>query len=199
MPSPFDFSVKPVLEGETVRLRPFRAADGPSMLKILAEAELRRLTGSVETAAEASRPHSPEAAEAILKWYQSRSQQDDRLDLAIIDKAADALVGEVVFNEVDETARTANFRILIGQAGQNRGIGSAAIALLLRYGFLSLELSKVTLEVFAFNPRAISVYQKSGFALEEILPEDFSFDGQLTDTLVLGLTRVEYISHQETD
>lgn len=41
----------------------------------------------------------------IIKWYNSRNEQSDRLDLAIVDKLNDVVVGEVVINEYDIKTR----------------------------------------------------------------------------------------------
>ncbi len=39
------------------------------------------------------------AEEAARRWYRTRGEQTDRLDLAIVDKATGEVVGEAVLNE----------------------------------------------------------------------------------------------------
>ncbi|WP_438434962.1 GNAT family N-acetyltransferase [Gorillibacterium sp. sgz500922] len=186
------FHLKPTLTGEKVILRPFSEGDGQRMLEILAEPEVRRLTGSVTSEAEAQAPDSEEEKERIRQWYRTRSDQTDRLDLAICDRASGELVGEAVFNEYDPSTGNVNFRILIGAAGQGKGIGSEAVGLFLRYGFEELKLHKVELSVFSFNPRAERVYRKNGFRLEGIRREDLCYEGEYVDSLLFGILRSEY-------
>lgn len=188
-----DFSHKPVLKGEKVIVRPFHEKDWEQMLVILAEPELRRLTGSVINDREAAEPDSPEETEKIKQWYLSRNEKTDRLDLAVIDKESGELAGEVVFNEYDETTGNVNFRILMRQKGCNRGLGTEAVSLFIKYGMTELGIHKIHLEVYSFNPRAERVYQKAGFVLEGVKREDFCYNGEYIDTRVYGMLREDYL------
>jgi RimJ/RimL family protein N-acetyltransferase len=188
-----DFQTKPTLKGKKVTLQPFMQDDWIKMLPILEEPEVNRLTGSVVNDDEANNSISSEEIERIKKWYQSRNQQMDRLDVAIIENETGELVGEVVFNDYNETTQNVNFRILIGAKGRNKGLGTEAIALFLQYGFEVLNIHKVELDVYSFNPRAEKVYRKNGFVLEGIKREDFSYNGEYFDTKIFGLLRKEYL------
>lgn len=85
-----DFSLKPVLTGERAVLRPFTAADAEGMAEIIGDPEVLRFTGT---------PSGDLSLERLRSWYGSRSEQTDRLDLAVTDKATRELVGEVVLFE----------------------------------------------------------------------------------------------------
>ena len=170
-----DFSVKPTLSGRLVTLRPFRDGDAEVMARILSDPEVRRLTGSVESSAQAERPEPVD--DRLLDWYASRNEQADRLDLALEDRSSGGLVGEVVLNEVDLDALTCNLRVLVGPQGRDRGLGTEAVALATGYGIERLGLARVTLEVFEFNPRARRVYEKVGFVVTGVRPAALVFDG----------------------
>lgn len=97
----------------------------------------------------------------VKNWYATRNEQEDRLDLAIIDNRTNNPVGEVVLNLYNEELNSMNFRIMIGPTGRNRGFGTEATELLLHFIFEQTKLAQLTLSVFAFNPRAIHVYEKN--------------------------------------
>ena len=100
----------------------------------------------------------------ISNWYRTRPAEPDRLDLAIVENATGEFAGEVVLNEFDEDANSANFRIsLRGPAWFGRGLGTEATELIVGHGFDFVGLSSIDLEVLARNPRARSVYNKVGF------------------------------------
>lgn len=61
-----------------------------------------------------------------------------------------------------------NFRILIGPRGRDRGLGTESTRLVIDYGFSNTSLKQVTLGVYAFNPRAMRVYEKLGFVVESV-------------------------------
>lgn len=187
-----DFSVKPVIDGAKVLLRPFKPEDIGSMLEVLADFEVRKLTGSVCSDEEALAPATPEELDESRKWYSTRNEQRDRLDLAIVEKATNKVVGEVVFNEYDDNANKVNFRILIGPDGRNKGLGSEATALFIKYGFETLSLNKIELQVFAFNPRGEQVYVKNGFVSEGILREDFKYNDIYVDCKLYSILSSEY-------
>ena len=176
---------KPTLTGDRVILRPLGAADAEAMAAVLDDPELLRLTGSVTSTAEAEAGFTPD--EAFHDWYATRPEQPDRLDLAIVERATGDLVGEIVLNERDASARACNLRILVGAAGRGRGLGTEAVRLLTAYGLDVLELHRISLEVHAFNARARHVYEKVGFVHEGTLRQALSFDGDWVDTHVMAI------------
>lgn len=187
-----NFKDKPVLVGERIILRPFQNEDLVDMIKILNEPELKKLTGSVTNDRDANKIMEDDERNRITSWYQSRNIQSDRLDLAIALKDTNQIIGEVVFNEFDDHSNNVNFRILISQSYSNQGFGSEAIQMFIQYGFEQLNLHKINLEVFSFNPRAEHVYKKVGFKLESIKREDFKYNDNYIDTKVYGLLKSEY-------
>jgi RimJ/RimL family protein N-acetyltransferase len=170
-----DLATKPTLGGRLVTLRPFRDGDAEVMAQILSDPDVRRLTGSVETTAQAQQPQPLD--DRLRDWYATRNDQTDRLDLAVEDAASGTLVGEVVLNELDPEALTCNMRVPIGPQGRDRGLGTAAVGLVTAYGIEVLGLHRITLEVFEFNPRARRVYEKVGYAVTGVRPGALVFDG----------------------
>ena len=157
-PAP-DFATKPTLRGQHVTLRPMTGEDAEAMAQILSDPQVRLLTGSVETTAQAHEPWSLD--DTLVQWYSSRPDQDDRLDLAIEDEAG-TLVGEVVLNDYDPQERTCNLRVLIGPAGRDRGLGTEAVALTTSYGIRDLGLTRTPLPLLVPNPRGRRLYEKAG-------------------------------------
>ncbi|USQ77307.1 GNAT family N-acetyltransferase [Ornithinimicrobium cryptoxanthini] len=184
------FADKPTLRGQLVTLRPVETEDVPVLAGILRDPEVRRLTGSVHSTAEASADDEEEAR--LREWYSTRNDQPDRLDLMVVDHTSGQVVGEVVLNQWDEGSATCNFRTLIGPAGRDRGLGTEAARLLMDYAFTHLPLHRIDLEVYAFNPRAQRVYEKVGFVVEGRRREALQFDGQRVDAIIMGLLRSDW-------
>jgi RimJ/RimL family protein N-acetyltransferase len=174
-----DLSYKPTLVGEKVILRPFISEDLPFIEECLNDPEVVKLTGSTEDF----------DSETVAKWYNSRNEQTERLDLAIVDKSQNFLVGEVVVNLYNEKNHSMNFRILIGPRGRNRGIGTEATNLMINYIFHNTSLNQITLSVFDFNPRAKAVYEKVGFVLDSVDKNDLKYEGEWIDSINMKLTR----------
>ncbi|MFG3657404.1 GNAT family N-acetyltransferase [Streptomyces sp. NPDC047706] len=182
-----NFSHKPVLTGERTVLRPFTAADADTVWEILSDPEVIRFTFDPDT--ELTR-------ESVRSWYASRSEQPDRLDLAVTDRVTGEVVGEVVLNEWDPHTRSCNFRTLIGPGGRGRGLGTEAVRLIVGHGFEQLGLHRVHLEAYGDNHRALRVYRKVGFVVEGVRRESARRDGQWVDEVLMAVLDREWAVHR---
>ncbi|GAB3065312.1 GNAT family N-acetyltransferase [Pedococcus soli] len=187
------FAAKPTLTGERVVLRPFEEGDLPAMTEAVADPEVGRLTGSFHTTEETAQPPD---RERLREWYATRNAQTDRLDLAVVDRVSGECVGEVVLNEWEEADASVNFRILIGPRGRDRGLGTEATRLVLTHAFEVAGLHRVSLEVYAFNPRAQRVYARAGFVREGVRRDALRFDGQWVDAILMSVLEDEWREHR---
>ncbi|MEV0963534.1 GNAT family protein [Streptomyces sp. NPDC049910] len=183
-----DFSAKPTLTGAKVVLRPFTEEDAPTMAEILRDPEVLLLTGS------AGAPPLPD--ERLRSWYATRSEQTDRLDLAVVDRASGELVGEAVLNEWDERNRSCSFRTLIGPRGRDRGLGTETVRLITGYGFERLGLNRISLSVYAFNARARRAYEKAGFVAEGTEREALRHEDGWVDATTMSVLAREWAAHR---
>lgn len=129
----------------------------------------------------------------IARWCETVTDAEGRIDCAIVAVDDGRFLGEVVLNDISVANRSANFRIaLAGPEHYGRGYGTEAARLMLAYGFESLGLHRIELEVFAFNARAVHVYEKLGFRHEGVRREALSMDGRYHDAILMALLRQEY-------
>ncbi|QFT87553.1 Spermidine N(1)-acetyltransferase [Bacillus sp. THAF10] len=175
---------KLTIKGKLVTLRPFTMEDLPFIEECLIDPEVNKFTGGTEDDFD---------KEVVKNWYATRNEQEDRLDLAIIDNRTNNPVGEVVLNLYNEELNSMNFRIMIGPTGRNRGFGTEATELLLHFIFEQTKLAQLTLSVFAFNPRAIHVYEKIGFKLESIDKNELQYEGKWIDSINMVLTKESWL------
>lgn len=167
-----------VLTGSRTRLRPFRDDDLDPLWELLCNEEVRRLTGT----------HGRFSRDVSDRWYRSRGETNDRLDLAVADVQTDRCIGEVVLHELDAPNRSCGFRIaLLGPAVFGQGYGTEATHLMLDHAFTTVGLHRVELEVFDFNLRARQVYEKLGFVTEGVRREVLRWDGGYHDAVVMGI------------
>jgi RimJ/RimL family protein N-acetyltransferase len=172
-----DMGTKPTLVGERVLLRPVTVDDVPGLLDLLVDPESGRLTGTHATFDEAT----------ARQWYASRGEQDDRLDLAVVERTTGLYAGEVVLNDLDRDNRSCGFRIGLRPGFTGRGLGSEATRLVVEYAFDTLGLHRIGLEVYAFNPRARRVYEKAGFGYEGTRRDALLWDGAWIDAIEMAI------------
>ena len=176
------FADTPILRGERVLLRPMVASDAAAMWADLGDEEANRLTGTTEAF----------TRDQIDRWCATRADTEDRWDLAVVDPASGEWFGEAVVNEWDPDHRSCNFRIALGPAARDRGVGTETTRLVVDAVFDLIDeppVHRIELEVYAFNPRALAVYERVGFRREGVRRDALRWDGDVVDAIVMGILR----------
>jgi RimJ/RimL family protein N-acetyltransferase len=78
----------------------------------------------------------------------------------------------------------------------SHGYGTDAMGLALRYAFTELNVHRVSLDVFSYNPRALRSYEKAGFRYEGRQRQVVHRDGEWTDIVFMGILRTEWLARQ---
>jgi len=173
------FADKPTIIGQRVMLRPIVASDAEHMWRDLHDDEANRLTGT----------HGRISRNQVDDWCASRLACDDRLDLAAVNPETGDWFGEVVINEWDPDNASCNFRIAFSETARGRGLGTEATNLIVHYVFDELPVNRLELEVYAFNPRAIKVYEQVGFTAEGRRRQALQWDGEFVDAIMMSIVR----------
>jgi RimJ/RimL family protein N-acetyltransferase len=83
----------------------------------------------------------------------------------------------------------------IGERGfWGQGYGTDAMKVILRYGFMELNLRRMSLNTFEYNPRAIRTYEKVGFVHEGRVRKYLLRAGQRWDMIFMGIHREEWVA-----
>lgn len=134
-----------------------------------------------------------------VKFVQGQTGVSSREYQFAIDALEDPprYIGGCGFNHIDWKNRWCEVGIMIGHTDYwGRGYGTDAMAILLRFAFEELNLNRVMLKAFAFNPRAIASYEKNGFVKEGVLRGQIFRQGEYHDEIVMGLMREEWLARQ---
>lgn len=176
---------KPTLHGLGLVLRPARVEDAEALLAATQDAENMRLTGTT----------AGFSIEQLRAHYRNVAAEDDRYDFAITaaDDPTSRWLGEAVLRNIDRHNRCAGFRISLGGAAlTGRGLGSRATRLVLDFAFGPLDLHRVELEVYDFNPRARHVYEKVGFVVEGVRRDALWWDGAWHGAVQMAILAPEW-------
>lgn len=144
------FTAKPTLGGGLVTLRPICADHVEWISPILREPDVNILTGSVHSSAGPFGEGCAARRAAADLWSVGRGRRPagarDRRHVT------GQGVGEAVLNDWDAGNRSCGFRILIGAAGQGRGLGTEATRLTVQHALGPMGLHRLSLEVYDINP-----------------------------------------------
>ena len=169
--------------GERIYFRPLELADEPMLRAWINEPENWRTL--------CKRP--PLNSSRETEWIESQGKDPANYAFGVVVADEDRLIGTTGLHGIHPVNRTAAFGIAIGDMEyQNRGYGTEAAALTVRFGFEELNLNKICLSVFSHNPRAIHVYEKVGFVREGVLRQQLYSDGQYRDEYRFAILREDW-------
>ena len=181
--------MKDIFSGKLVRLSAF---DPQEMSKAIARwnvnSEYIRLLDS------SARPMKSE--KSLAKWMEKELEElaVENYYFSIRTLAEDKLIGEIGLDVVNWPGRDAFVGLGIGETDYwSKGYGTDVMNVLLRFAFTEINLRRVTLTVFEYNPRAIRSYEKAGFRHEGRLRSLLNREGRRWDELFMGILRDEWL------
>jgi RimJ/RimL family protein N-acetyltransferase len=126
----------------------------------------------------------------IIEWFEKDAENE--ITFAIRTLEGDRLIGMVSLSKPD-LAGNSWVGIGIGDRQDwGKGYGTEAMRLALKFGFNEVNLQRVSLDVFEYNPRAIRSYEKAGFKHEGCLRQCLLRDGQRWDLIYMSILRSEW-------
>jgi RimJ/RimL family protein N-acetyltransferase len=176
--------MKDLLKGESVRLSAVDPAElGKAFAKWNQDSELTRYLDARTTLLRSAKSISDffekdlKEASPFAYPFTIRALDDDRL------------LGDIGLYVTNSWGpRDAFVGLGIGdRENWGKGYGTDAMKIALRYAFTELNLRRVTLTVFEYNPRAIRSYEKTGFQHEGRLRGALLRDGKRWDMLYMGI------------
>lgn len=175
-------------EGERVYLRLPEPKDVDLFTRSLHHPLIRRLTGQTRVF----------SRDRVEQWLKQVVDAEDRIFCLIVDQSNDEVVGDVEINQIHFTHRNGNIRIALHEERHfGKGFGTEAMRLMIEYGFGVLNLHRLSLDVYAYNERAINTYKKLGFQQEGVQKEALYYDHQYHDVILMALLRKDYYARSQ--
>lgn len=170
-----------ILRGDRVVLRPLATGDLRRCVKWFSDPQVTQFLGR----------NTPVTLAEEERWFRDYLRRADEQIFAI--EVEGRHVGNLGLHKVDRVHRKADLGIVIGEpAYWSRGYGTDALRAALAYGFGSLGLNKVSLDVLEDNARALRTYAKCGFVQEGLHREDVLKDGRFRNVVRMSILAREF-------
>lgn len=173
--------------GERIRLRAIERSDLPLFVAWLNDPDVREFLML----------YSPLSIEQEERWFKDTLDQppyNQPLAVEVRDEDGWRTVGNCSFHIQDWRVRSAELGIFIGdKASWGKGYGTEVMRLLLEHGFMTLNLNRIYLRVYASNLRAIRAYEKAGFVHEGRMRQAEYRNGVFDDVLLMSVLRSEWL------
>jgi RimJ/RimL family protein N-acetyltransferase len=142
-----------------------------------------------------------QSSKAALKWMEEEVNElsPGVYLFSIRTLEDDRLIGELALDVVTWSGGDAFVGLGIGETEYwGKGYGTDVMNVLLRFAFTEINLRRVTLSVFEYNPRAIRSYEKVGFRHEGRLRKFLNKEGKRWDMLYMGILREDWLETNHT-
>jgi RimJ/RimL family protein N-acetyltransferase len=174
-----------LLQGPRVRLAALVSEDIPTVARWYQDAGFARLFDT--------RPAYPRSESGLYSWLDDYQRSNNSFIFGVRLLDDNALIGMVELEGIMWPHQCGWLSIAIGDpANQGQGYGREAIGLALQFAFQELNLHRVQLTVFAYNARAIALYENVGFQREGVYREHLQRDGKRYDMYLYGILRREW-------
>lgn len=178
-----------MIVGDGIRFRAMEKEDLPMFVLWLNDPEVR----------EGLSMRYPLSLAEEEEWYANMIKRPPQERPLAIEVQSDAqkdlweMVGNCGFFDTRWEDRSAQIGIQIGEKKYwDKGFGTKAVRLLLKYGFENLNFHRLYLRVFETNQRAIRSYEKAGFSVEGTMREAQFKNGEYVDVLLMSILEHEW-------
>ena len=172
------------LSDDMLRMRAFEPADSAAVFE---------LAGAWEIAENTFVPHPYSRADAddFVKRVRQQWSAAEAYVFAILDKASGEIVGAMgIHPEAQHNSATIGY--WIGKPYWGRGIATAALRLLIRFGFEQLQLNRIEAGHLAHNMASGRVMQKADMRCEGRRRQAVLHRGEYKDEICYAIVREDF-------
>ena len=174
----------PTLEGERIRLRPFRELDRDALFAIYSDATVMRYWGFPPWTEIAQ-------AEAHLAPLLAITDPVPSYSWAIARAGDDTLAGTTTLFAIRRDQLRAELGYSLAPSEQGKGVASEAVRLALGFAFDTLGLERIEADVDPRNAPSCRLLERLGFQREGLLRARWRVAGEVSDSAIYGILRGE--------
>lgn len=181
-PQPVTHDPLPLLVTDRLRIRPLSEEDLPALFALFSDPEVVRYW-------ELPLMREPADAVRFLEAVREGLASRTLLEWGVTEAAGGPVIGTVAFSGWIPAHRRAEVGFALRRDRWGRGLASEALRALLRFGFEEMGLHRVEADVDPRNEASLRCLERLGFRREGYLRERYFVQGEIQDTVLLGLLR----------
>lgn len=175
----------PTLSGRRVELRWLEEEDVPALFEIFSDPEVMRYWSSPPL-------RDLGAAGGLLREIHDHFRARTLFQWGIARRAGGALLGTCTLLHWEADHQRAEIGFALGRTHQGKGFGTEAVGVLLGFAFQTLGLHRLEADVDPRNQPSLRLLERLGFRREGTLRERYHVNGEIQDSVILGLLRREW-------
>lgn len=176
-----------MIKGDKIYLTPIEREDLPQLMEWRNIPEYRKYF----------REYREISTDMQNNWYENKVLNDpSTIMFSIKSIENDSLLGCCGLCYINWVHRNADLSLYIGWEEcyiDDVGFAHESCKLLFDYGFNELGLQKIWTEIYEFDTKKLSLYQKLNFHKDGILRNQYFYEGKWWNSYILSLLKEEYI------
>jgi ribosomal-protein-alanine N-acetyltransferase len=180
----YDFSEFPILQGERLRLRQMTPADAEAMMALFSDPQVLAFLNMEPT-------DTLDKALGLIGWFEQMYSDHEAVTWAVTLPEDDRLIGTAGTYAWDRDDRHVDIGFHILPSLWNRGYGTEAAQLVVRWCFENLDVHRVQGDCTEGNTGSERVMLKCGFRHEGTWRESCWEHGRFVNIKQFGLLRHE--------
>ena len=169
----------PVLAGSMVTLRDLRLSDAPSLLAMLAAAEVARFISPP--------PTSVEGFERFIAWTHRERAAGSYVCFGVVPQGMSMAVGIFQVRQLEPEFATAEWGFALGSAYWGTGMFLDAAKLVVDFAFEEIGVHRLEARAAVVNGRGNGALRKLGALQEGILRKSFLRNGEYLDQMLWSI------------
>lgn len=173
-----------MISGKNVLVRPVEREDLKDILDWSSDFEMKEISSfSINFLCK----------DEIAQRLEESGKSHEIYEFAIVNKESKKMIGECILKDLDYANKRCLCDIYIGdKESVDKGYGTEALKLIMKFAFSELGLNRIGLWVFDFNKRAMRCFKKCGMKVEGIMRDGVYRDGRYHDVYFMGILKGEY-------
>lgn len=181
----------PELDAGELRLRWLEERDVPALFAIFSSAEVTRYWSTPAYTEE-------EQAAELLRSIHAQFEARKLFQWGIVRRDVDRVVGTSTLAALDPQNRRAEIGFALGCEHWGQGLARRATRRLIEFAFEDVGLHRLEADVDPRNDASIRLLEAHGFEREGYLRERWIVDGEINDTVLLGLLARDWKNRQDS-
>ncbi len=171
----------PPLGSGSLALRAWRTDDVPGVVAACQDPTIARFAAAVPV------PYGETDARAWLASQEPARQAGERLELAIVSRDSDRLLGSITLSSVERAHARAMVSFWVAPDARGQRVAAQALGLLAGWAFRCLGLARLELFIEPDNVASQRVAERCGFVREGLLRSRWVSKGRRRDSVVYAL------------
>ncbi len=180
------------LRTERLLLRPLIPTDAAALFEVFSDDKVMRYwSGAAWSCID-------QAYDKIAQYSKSL-RENESIGLGIINSQTNLVIGSCSLFHLDAQCKRAEIGYGMASTSWGKGYMHEALIALINFGFEELDLNRLEADIDPRNTASLRTVERLGFIHEGHLRERWIVEGEVSDSSIYGMLRLDWLAQKSTN